>query len=56
VVVGCQERETIRDQVITPGLPSPTGDREDAFEKWGLFGFSAFGLGDGGYPDRRVGQ
>jgi hypothetical protein len=24
---------------------------EDAFDKWGLFGFSTFGLGDGGYPE-----
>jgi hypothetical protein len=24
---------------------------EDAFDKWGLFGFSTFGLGEGGYPE-----
>lgn len=24
---------------------------EDAFDRWGLFGFSTFGLGDGGYPE-----
>ncbi len=24
---------------------------EDTFDKWGLFGFSTFGLGDGGYPE-----
>jgi hypothetical protein len=24
---------------------------EDAFDKWGLFGFSTFGLGEGGYTE-----